>query len=500
MNGLINLEEDKILQEKLLLKQEIKTLIYDKKNMEAMQKIADYITYNNTIKTIRDDKNEEMYIYKEGIYLPNAKTYIKEFSEEILGTQYTKQKANNIIEKIIAITYIDYDEFFNQQNKNKYLIPVLNGIVDLESEELLPFSSDYYFFNKLKTPYIPGIKPDKILKFISEITKNDDDIKIIQELFGFCLVKDYTYEKAFMFYGANGRNGKSKLLNILKYFIGEENISGIDLQEFSKDNFAIGNLRNKLVNIASDINNDDLTETGTFKKLTGRDEIHANRKNLSRVQFVNYAKMIFAANELPRINTNSDAFWQRWVIIEFPYQFLPQKEIDALEKEGKDTSNVSLQDPLIIDNLTTPEEMTGLLNWSIEGLQRLIKNKDFSNKETTREINLSWLRKSNSISAFIADFIEEDVDSFIPKNEFKKRYLTYCRSNNIKVLGDKAIKNTLAADTGCTTGRRTAFIEGIGNDLSYVWEGIKFKIDIDFKPLVEGEVTRLLNKGEEFVE
>lgn len=496
MEVLINLEEDKINEEKVLLKQEVRQLIYDKKHLEAIQSIATYIMNNNSIKTIRDDKNEEMYIYKEGIYLENAKSYIKEFTEEILGSQYTKQKANNVIEKIVANTYIEMDEFFNQQMEYKYLVPVLNGILDIESNELLPFSDCYYFFNKLNIFYDKEIKPVKILEFISQITKSKEDVKVIQELFGFCLVKDYTFEKAFMFYGEHGRNGKSKLLTILKEFVGSNNVSGIDLQDFGEDIFALSNLRNKLVNIGSDISNKDISNTSTFKKLTGRDIIQANRKNQSRVQFINYAKMIFAANELPPIHTNSNAFWERWVIIDFPYQFLPQKEIDALPLEKRE--GVYLQDPSIIEGLITEKEMSGLLNWAIEGLSRLLINKDFSNKDTSKDIHVSWLRKSNSVAAFILDFVIEDYESFVPKSEFKRFYLSYCRSNGLKPIGDKLIKSTIESETGATTKRRTSFIEGIGNESVYVWEGIKFK-DINFDSLEEGQVTKLMRPTEEFI-
>jgi putative DNA primase/helicase len=494
---LIDLEEGTKAQRKLLLQQSVKTLIYEKKNLEALQIIADHIIKENNIKTIRDDKNEEMYIYKEGIYLPNAKSYIKELSEEILGTQYTKQKANNIIEKIVAVTYIDMDEFFNQQTINKFLIPVNNGILNLIEKKLLSFSPDYYFFNKLSIDYNPDIKSDKIIKFINQITKTENDVKVIQELFGFCLVKEYTIEKAVMLYGEHGRNGKSKLLDILTYFVGVDNTSSIDLQDFNDDSFAVSNLRNKLVNIGSDIGNDNITSTNIFKKLTGRDVVQANRKNLSRIQFVNYAKMIFAANELPPINTNSDAFWERWVIIEFPYRFLPKKEIESLPLNKRE--GVFLQDPSIIDGLITPDELTGLLNWSLVGLTRLFSNKDFSNKETTKDIRISWLRKSNSVSAFIIDCVDEDYDSFIPKTEFKRYYLAYCRDNNIRPLSDKVIKRTLENDVGAATSRRTSFIEGIGNDLTYVWEGIKLKdVNVNFSPVSEGVVTKLLH-SEEFV-
>ena len=201
--------------------------------------------------------------------------------------------------------------------------------------------------------------------------------------------------------------------------------------------------------------------------------LSADRKNKSYVDFINYAKMIFTANELPPINTLTDAFWLRWVIIEFPFQFLPKKEIDNLPIEKRE--GVFLQDPLIIEKLTNYKELEGILVWSLEGLSRLLKNNDFSNKETAKENHLIWLRRSNSVSAFIFDEIDEDSDNKISKSDFKKRYLAYCRYNNIKTLGDKVIKRTLEAETGALESRKDERVEGFGFTKVSYWEGISFK-------------------------
>lgn len=448
-------------------------------NQEAISIAAEYIMSFNSIKCIRQDDKDEFYIYREGIYKPEGKTYILEICERLFHVAYTSQKANNVCNIIKVNCFIDAKDFFDQQLNYAHIIAVNNGILDLKKKTLIDFSPEYYFFNKLPMNYNVNSECKNFEKFVSQITKDFDDVKVIQELFGFSLIKDYKFEKAFMFYGSHGRNGKSKLLEILTHFVGLDNVSNIDLEDFNKDNFAVSNLRNKLLNIASDIGNEDITSTGIFKKLTGRDQVQANRKNQSRISFVNYAKMVFSANELPFIDTNSDAFWLRWVIIEFPYQFLPKKEIDALPDYKKE--NVFLQDPDIVDNLVNDNELEGILNWAIIGFHRLLKNKDFSNKDTAKQIRISWLRKSNSVSAFIADEIDIDYDSYVTKVDFKKNYLSYCKNNYIRPLGDAVIKRTLEKDVGATSNRRNVdFNNGFSNvnERIYVWEGISFKTKV----------------------
>ena len=112
-----------------------------------------------------------------------------------------------------------------------------------------------------------------------------------------------------MFLG-DGRNGKSKTLELLKRFVGEENCVEVPLDELEKDLFAIGELFKKLTNLAADLSKSALKNTGRFKKLTGRDLVTAARKFLPRIKFVNYAKMLFACNELPFTYDLSTADWK----------------------------------------------------------------------------------------------------------------------------------------------------------------------------------------------
>jgi hypothetical protein len=132
----------------------------------------------------------------------------------------------------------------------------------------------------------------------------------------------------------NGRNGKSKTIELMKNFLGHKNCTGIPIQKLEKDKFSIIGLFGKMANLAGDISKEALGNTGVFKNLTGRDPIDASRKFQNSITFVNYAKMIFACNELPETNDMTDGFWERWVYLDFPYKFVSQKDYDkALVQE-----------------------------------------------------------------------------------------------------------------------------------------------------------------------
>ncbi|HKL12458.1 MAG TPA: phage/plasmid primase, P4 family [Halanaerobiales bacterium] len=450
---------------KELIQKELQTMIFNNHKETVTELIADHLKKQHFFKSIRNDKDREIWVYKEGIYLPEGASYIFEETRNLIGYKFTTYLGNQVIAKVWSDTFIEQQEFFNQQHNHPYHIPINNGLLNLKTKELEPYTPEKYFFTKLNLTYDPKKECPNIIKFIKQIVPRYEDVKTIQEIFGFSLIKDYKFEKGFMFYGERGRNGKSKLLSLLETFVNKSNCANISLQEIEKEPFCLINLHNKLVNISADISNQAINSTGVYKSLTGRDTINANRKGRSYVQFLNYAKMIFSCNELPMINTLSNAFWLRWVVIEFPYQFLPQHEIDSLD----DKSNIFLQDENILQKIMNDEELSGLLNWAIEGLHRLEQTKKFTNETCSNNIKKYWLRKSNSVAAFIEDCIVTDYDSRITKQVFRKYYHDYCKKNNLKQMSEKAVKITLSNEMGLTD----RYVK-INDTQIWAWEGIKF--------------------------
>ena len=136
-------------------------------------------------------------------------------------------------------------------------------------------------------------------------------------------------------------------------------------------------------------------------------------------------------------------------MIEFPFHFYPPKVFSELTdpeliKWGK------LMDTKMLDKLTSPSELSGLLNVALDGLDRLLKQEDFSYSKSTEDVKTLWLRKSNSCYAFIKDHAIEGYDSVVSKADFRKEYSKYCKKNRVKSMGDKTIKYTLGDELGAS--------------------------------------------------
>jgi P4 family phage/plasmid primase-like protien len=461
-----NIKDDSERKKMVQLRTDVWQFILTKDEDHATEYIIDAIKERNHIYTTRDDLKSEIWIYENGIYKPNGESFIKEFVRSVLIHAYTPQRANKVIAKIEADTMIETDDFFNTQYLNE--ICVENGILNLKTRELSEFTPDKIFFNKLPVKFDPEAKCPHINSFFEEILKEKDDKKILFELTGFCLHKDYFIEKAFMFLG-NGRNGKGKTLGLLKTFLGVENTCSVRLSQMEPQSSALCELHNRLVNLAGDLNNSSLKDTGLFKELTGRDSIQVKRKYLRDLIFTNYAKMVFACNELPRVYDLSLGFWSRWILLEFPYEFLPQNEIN--QRSEKEREFCRLQDPIILNKLTTPEELSGLLNEALDGLDRLKQNKDFSYSKGTSMVKDFWIRKSDSFTAFCLDKLEYDVEGFVSKKELRQEFVRYCKLHKLKGCSDQNIKIVLENMFGVIESRKGFSYE----TQERVWEGIVFK-------------------------
>jgi len=429
-----------------------------KTRTSASELLAGEFIKLNQIYTIRNDKEPEMWIYKNGIYISEGRTYVKEYVRDILGRLYNSRFTQNVVDKIIADTYIELSEFFKPEDINK--IPVMNGILDIKKQELEPFNHTFRFFNKLPITYDPLIEAEQIPAFFDDILIDEKDKLVLQELFGYLLYRDYRYEKAWMFLG-KGRNGKGKTLELMERFLGLPNCTNISLQALETNAFITSALFNKMANLAGDLPKKGLFNTGRFKELTGHDFITADRKFQKSIEFRNYAKMIFSANDLPKSYDTTDGFYDRWIIIDFPYKFVPTPQ--AANEKKIDTE--------IIDKLSTDKELSGLLNWALIGLHRLLDNNMFSKNTSTDQNKLKWQRRESSCKSFIIDCIEcvYDKNAYIIISDFEKEYFKYCMEHKTKPEQKKMIRETIAEIGG------SAGVKLINGVTTRIYQWLKFK-------------------------
>lgn len=427
-------------------------------NRFLAKKVADTISENGHYITFKDTC--EIYIYKDGVYVPGGDAFIKEMCEQILGGEATTHRVNEVIAHIERSTYIDRASV----NKDVNLLCVENGILNIKTKELAPHDPGKIFLNKMPVKYDPRAKCPRIMKFLQDVL-DESDICTLQEMVGYCLYRESPIDKAFLLVG-EGSNGKSTVLGLIAALLGTENIASVALQDMDGNRFATSELYGKMANIYADLTDRALRHTGKFKMLVGGDPVGAERKFKGQFTFVNYAKMLFSCNKVPETRDDSDAFYRRWIFINFKNKF-----------EGEN------DDPFILQKLTTPEALAGFLNWALSGLDRLLNNGRFSNTATTSQMRELYMRMSNPLQFFVEQCLDVDPLTAIKKDDLYLAFVEFCWA---KKLPTKA-KNVFGRELPqYITVESTRITDDEGNRVM-AWKGIKFsdavmagKDDIDF--------------------
>ena len=449
------------------LQEDVRFQLHDVKDrLRASELMVAYFQKENHIFAVRNDDKKEIWIYKDGIYVENGASYIQEFVRKVLDYSYTTQLKNQVIEKIEADNLIDGNELF-EYNKDLDFIPVENGLLNLKTKKLEDFTPEKIFFTKLPVSYDKKATCPQIKKFIRDICGDLKDVETIQQFIGTCLYREQRWEKMLMCIGG-GRNGKSKLAELIKNFLGAKNVSGLQPASFEDpENFQTHMLHTCLANMYMDISKNAFKNTSLLKSLSGRETITVPRKHKTAITFKNSAKFIFGANELPMSYDITDGFWGRWLLINLPYTFVYEGDLNKVDEAEK--AKYKIRDDDIIEKICTQEELNGLLNWALDGLQKVFTQGGFSYKYSTEEVKIQWIKKSDSFMAFYMDCCTDSYEKKIPKQELQKAYIWYCKENRLKISHPKRINNALS-EVGCYDGR----YKGQNEDF-YYWENIDFK-------------------------
>ena len=365
-------------------------------------------------KRIYDEKTgqDDIIYYDDGLYHLGGEEIVRGEGDELLGDFSTDHRRTE------SLKHIRYK--LGNRLKRSELEPDVkyincnNGIYNIETGELIPHSPEFYFINKLPINYKKDAKCPKINKFFSEVLY-PEDIPLIEEIGGEILYRKRTQHVAFVFLGG-GRNGKGVMINLFSAMLGTDNYSTRNLHEFIADRFAKGDLYAKMANFGSEVSAKCIDDSADLKSITGGEPVTGERKYKGTFPFVPYSTMIFNANQLPTHKDKSFAFYQRWIIIPFPNSFARG---DIKTK------------PNLLKELTTDEELSGLLNLWIKGLKRLMKNNDFS--YTDNDEIPKYEKYAYPEYVYIETFLENVTGIYLPTDEVYNNYKKWAKENKFQI-------------------------------------------------------------------
>ena len=384
-----------------------KPIFFNKGGTFLFDKFATYLKNNNHIVKI----NDQMHIYKDGIYA-NGQKYIE--------AEMIKHISNlNRAKRTEVITYLDILIGDNVEPSSAELIAFKNGIYNIETDEFLPFSPDYVIMNKINFDYDPNAYCEVTDKALNKLACHDPEIRaLLEEVIGYTFYRRNELRKSFILIGDKA-NGKSTYLDMIKTLLGDINTAALDLKELG-DRFKTAELFGKLANIGDDIGDEFIPNPAAFKKLVSGDRLNVERKGQNPFDFNNYSKLLFSANNIPRIKDKSGAVISRLVIIPFNAKF-------SVDDED--------YDPYIKYKLRKSESMEYLIQIGIEGLKRVLMNRKFTTSQKVEKEIKEYEENNNPILLFFKEIDENEIINE-PTNAVYSKYHTFCASNNFNPMSN----------------------------------------------------------------
>lgn len=367
-----------------------------------------------------------LYVYDSevGIYEPRGEYFVERELEKVAGDYVTNQVRNEIVGKIERMSIERGDEFKPEPER----LVVGNGILDLYTGELSPYTPHEYHRTRIDIDWNPDAgEPQAIDEWFHEIV-DDSDVPTLYRLIAHALLKEYVAEKAAILIGG-GNNGKSMFLDLVEEFIGGYNVAHRELQDFSDDGFAANNLQGKLANLATEIGEQELEDTTTFKKLTGRDTMDARVKFEKPVTFENFATLMFATNEMPVFGQDNHAIWRRWLYIDFPYTF------DADDPNAKDPE----PERLIKRRITQDSELEALLVRCQQEIQRWHEGERFfADAMDADEVRDKMKKAAEPMYAFATTCLDPtgDEEDFVEKSIVRAAYRAYAKEEDLPRMSE----------------------------------------------------------------
>ncbi len=294
------------------------------------------------------------------------------------------------------------------------IVATSNGLLDVASLELYPHTPLYFGQVSVPFPYDPHApESTKWLGFLDELWPDEDDaaaIDVLGEWFGYVISGRTDLHKILLMVGPT-RGGKGVIARILTALIGKRNVCGPTLNSLGTD-FGLAPLLGKSLAIISDARSGGGKNSAIvierLLSISGEDTLTVDRKYRDQWSGKLPVRLHIVSNELPRLGDASVAIVGRLVLLLTKESWLG-RENHKLEEELR-------------------TELTGILNWSLQGLRRLtIDNKNqFTRFEAADQAIAQMQDLASPVGAFVRERCKVEANSEIAVDKLYADYKRWC--------------------------------------------------------------------------
>jgi len=321
------------------------------------------------------------------------------------------------------------DNFYNKLNRScEHLLPISRcNVINLQNGQVRPITKNDFFTYKCDVEYTTKRSPE-MLEIINNIMcNNEDNIKYLQKILGYCLSGDISARVYFILYGI-GANGKSMILNLMNKIL-KEQYQAVSKCVFINNNTGktggseVLQLKDCRCATFSETEANDSLNEAIIKMISGNDAITARGLYKDPVTFIPQCKLMLCTNFKPDFNANDRANVDRVRLVPFNARFIenPKKVNEFLRIDS-------------VDKVIEQKYMNEFFSWCVDGAIEYYKNKKFNPTGEMLEAQNEYIKEQSNITNFIEDTFDTGDEELFLKSEIKSLYEAWCKENSLKPL------------------------------------------------------------------
>ena len=341
-----------------------------------------------------------------------------------------------------------------------------NGVLDIETMQLLPNSPDLILLNIIPHNYVAEPVPVPVVdeSVYKWACGRDDIIRAIFEMIGCCMYRGGEL-KAVYFLRGKTDNGKSVILDWLHEILGHQNTSAVPAQ-LLEERFQSAAFFGKLANISPENEPGYIRKTTVLKNMADGGYVDFERKGIDSFSAKNTATGVFSYNNLPRYYDPTGAVKNRIHAIPFDALFTE-------EKEPEPENFIFHKDPKIWRKLSHESAIEYAIAKAIQALRAALDRGKLTKPADGEKILEEIDFENNHVKAFLQDMQEdfEYSEEYQPGQQYVFKchmdriaydYENFCRDNCISgKLGKKKLLKKISDELGLAPDdRRRVRING----------------------------------------
>lgn len=351
------------------------------------------------------------------------------------GVNPTGYLLGNVVKLARATVYTDGGVWDRDPN----LLVFPNGTLEVGARTLREHRPEDYVTSSLPYEYDPEADCEVFKAVLEQVAPGALDF--LQEFAGYCLTPDTWHETALWFKGPRG-SGKSTIIQGLTTMLGSK-YGVLGLGEIEASRFALGRIPGKTLLVSTEQPASFLKSTHVVDALISGEPLTIERKNKDAEDIEPVAKVIWAMNELPRIASTTSGIFRRVKVLEFP------------DPEGERRPEVKQY---------VRDEGPGILNWALEGLDRLNERGHFEFPESVLEATNEFKLSNDLPAQFVDECCVVESGARCATRYLYDRFSEWCSEGGHRA----ASINRVAEDW-----KRLGFTYKKTKDGRF-WEGVRF--------------------------